>query len=293
MFSICPSSALDWEILFSTVEKLNEDAETEEVISESGEILKVKKHDGKKSFNLSVDDFKKATIIEKIKECHPDAIDKKIYFWEHGNYFVTDKKVIFSMKKYLSPEAIENYRDGIKQVDMKTTKEIVKQHQKAALLKALNSSHKKAIYKKIGKERHIKLHVRKSSVSHLIKLGYNISREESYFQKYDAESGRFSTYEVFSTRMSRDAFISMCMAGTDVEKGFKLENGETVAIKRGRKGKKITVRDSKNKKHSFHSLGELAEKFEVSLVTVKRKFAHAKTGDIVQVKRGVKLTLEK
>lgn len=277
------SSSLDWASILSLKNELEEEN------FNSGDNTDIIKHDGNKSFNLSVNDFKKETIIEAIKIHHPHTIESEIYFWEHGNYFTTDKGFIYSMKNYLSPDAIKSYLEGIKEIDLKDTRECIKVRQKHILKKSLlEHGYQKMIYLRVGNERHLKLHLKKDALSHIQKLGYNIYREESYFERYNIKTNRFEEYDVFFTRINRDVFLTWCSTGTDISKGYNIKDGKKRLIKRGRPARKIRV-EVKGKAKVYSSIQVISQRYKVPLSTLKRKFTDVKSGDEVIIKRGVKM----
>lgn len=251
--------------------------------------LPVPQHDGTKSFNISVESLDKGHLIQKVKKHHPDDIVDTIYLCPFGNYFVTDMNVIYSIKNYITEDDLVEYKKAAALVMEKNTSDNIKERQCEILRKSYLSK-RKYIYKKLTKESSLKINLHRDDIGPMSALGYEIKSDISLYKAYNKKTGEMENYRYWYTRINREAFIQMCKYRRAIPKGKILKGDKLVAIKRGAKPKTITI-IYKGKEKVYESQKQLAAAFKVSLDTVKRKMSHAKEGEEVTIKRGVKFTI--
>ena len=247
------------------------------------------------SHDIEVESFEDHDLKMMIDYKFPDDISEDIFHWSCGNYFVTDRDVIYSKKTYTNTgklkarlNAIENFKKIVEEkkkagkMSPRQLKNFIAQNAPDEISEE-DFEEKKYIYRRCTDERYLKFYIKKRYIKHLQSLGYKVHSEESFYKTYNMETGEFETYTVYFTRMDKEAMIHMARYGVDVPKGKNI-NGED--IKKGRPSRHIILQSvDSDEITEYVSFEDLSVKMGVSLSTVKRALKDKEKNHLVTIKK--------
>ena len=248
--------------------------------------------DEKNDFNLGnirVFDFEDESLISILKENYPKSVEKELYHFRFGNYFVTDKGWIFSKKTIF--ERIERTATNNKMFNSLSrgmTKKQLAQFMKNNAPDSQDEFDVREtyfIYKRSANDTHMRFYISGRWVSLFETNGYKVTREKS-FQKYlNLKTGEMNHIMTYSIRLSKDVFETFCKSKDFIKRGTNIVNGQEVTVHSGRPRKMIILLDDDGNELKFTGYQECAQHFDISLPTVKRAFKNKGAGDIVKLKK--------
>ena len=259
--------------------------------------LKEENNTVEKSHDLELHPVDEDDLDDEIKRVifhyYPADINENIYHWSYGNYFVTDKGVIYSIKRYCNASKLKKKIDAIKRFNkiLEDKKKYLKPHELKRFIASQapdaidenDFEEKTYIYRRNSRERYFKFYIKARYKKHLEALGYEVKREESFYKTFNQVTKEFETYKVYHIRMDKRIMIEMAKNKIDIAKG-KTSSGND--IKRGRPSRKIIlIEEDSSQELRFESLEECAQVLGVSLITIKRALKDKKENDIITIKK--------
>ena len=250
-----------------------------------------------KSHDLELHPVDEDDLEDEIKRVilhhYPNDINEKIYHWNYGNYFVTDKGEIYSIKRYCNASKLKKKIDAIKRFNeiLEEKKKYLKPHELKRFIASQapdaidenDFEEKTYIYRRNSRERYFKFYIKARYKKHLETLGYKVNSEESFYKTFNQVTKEFETYKVYHVRMDKRIMIEMAKNKIDIMKG-KTSSGND--IKRGRPSRKIVlIEEATSQEVRFDSIEECAQVFGASLITIKRALKGKKENDIITIKK--------